>query len=209
LIDSPRDTEMAWVTLPLAWFMQWGLDESFSRRLLRGELIVEPNAGASAADDALLSRWAADYVEKSGESRRIMAIEVEARLRRLAQAVGRRSPSRAGSGLGAGGGQVERLARYVGQHYDDSNLSVGRIAEAVGLHPNYAMNLFKRGCGMSLWEYLTRLRVSHAQRLLLTSDWKVQRVALESGFGSASRFYEAFGRVCRRSPREYRRSVRT
>jgi transcriptional regulator GlxA family with amidase domain len=101
---------------------------------------------------------------------------------------------------------VERIARFLSRHYRDP-LSLEQIGRAVELHPNYAMRVFKQGCGMSIWEYLLRLRVSHAQRLLLTTDWTVLRVAVESGFGSPGRFHETFRRVCGQTPRQYRRGA--
>ena len=73
------------------------------------------------------------------------------------------------------------------------------------MHPNYLMQLFKRNCGMGLWEYVQRLRISHAQRLLLMSDAKILDVAYDSGFASASRFYESFNRLCVQTPKDYRR----
>jgi len=72
------------------------------------------------------------------------------------------------------------------------------------LHPNYAMSLFKKAFGTTLIEYLTHHRVSHAQRLLATTDEKIVEVAFNSGFNSISRFNEAFRRACNCAPREYR-----
>jgi AraC-like DNA-binding protein len=85
---------------------------------------------------------------------------------------------------------------------------VSRIGREVGLHPNYAMSLFRRTFGATLLEYLTQLRISHAQRLLATTDDKVLDVALSSGFGSLSRFNDAFVRRCGLSPSAYRRQLR-
>jgi AraC-like DNA-binding protein len=82
---------------------------------------------------------------------------------------------------------------------------MAEVAQAVGLHPNYAMSLFRRECGVTIWQYLLRLRLSHAQVLLLTSDKSVLSIALESGFGSLPRFYAAFSRESGMSPGEYRR----
>ena len=49
----------------------------------------------------------------------------------------------------------------------DSGIEVSswKIGAAVGLHPNYAMNLFKKVFATTLTEYLTQQRLSHAQRL--------------------------------------------
>jgi len=103
----------------------------------------------------------------------------------------------------ATGAHVEALARFMAEHYREQ-LSIGQIAQAVDLHPNYAMQLFRARCGMNMWEHVMRLRISHAQCLLLATDWKVRRIAVESGFASSSRFYAAFGRVTQCTPIEYR-----
>lgn len=74
----------------------------------------------------------------------------------------------------------------------------------MGLHPNYAMTLFRRHYGMTLSTYLTRLRVCQAQRLLVSTELEISRVAFETGFGSISRFYEAFKEISGQTPRQYR-----
>ena len=89
-------------------------------------------------------------------------------------------------------------------NYKD-DISTTDIGHAVGLHPNYAMTLFRRECGMSIWQYLIRLRLSQAQLMLLTTDKTVLAIALESGFGSLARFYAAFTRECGISPGEFRK----
>jgi len=59
---------------------------------------------------------------------------------------------------------------------------------------------------VSVWEYVTRLRVSHAQRLLITTDTKVVDVALESGFASVAPFSQAFRTYANQQrPLAYRR----
>ena len=66
------------------------------------------------------------------------------------------------------------------------------------------MTLFKRAFGTTVIDYLTRHLISHAQRLLATTGDKVLSIALDSGFGSISRFNAAFKQACGCSPREYR-----
>lgn len=48
------------------------------------------------------------------------------------------------------------------------------------------------------------LRVCQAQNLLISTDLNVSRIAFETGFGSISRFYEAFKEVSGRTPCQYR-----
>jgi AraC family transcriptional regulator, melibiose operon regulatory protein len=208
LTEVEASCECLWVTVPLAWFLDWGLAPAAVERLLRGELLVEPDgsAGAAAAEERLLGRWVDDLASGDADLRRIALLEVESRLRRLVRAVASLPGAAASASARDDLRPVERAAEHIGEHYTENDLSVEAVAGAVGLHPNYLMTLFKRHCGMTLWEYVTRLRVSRAQRRLLTSGDKVLAVALESGFGSASRFYEAFRRYGGGSPRAYRRA---
>jgi AraC-like DNA-binding protein len=204
LTEVAQGTEYYCITLPLAWFLGWGIEGALPQRLLAGDLVQE-DEGHRRRDLDLAGRWVADLKTQRAEPRRIVLLEVEARLRRLALTVpGTTTEAYRATGDAIRGRHMERMAEIVGERYDET-LTVAEIAAAVGLNPNYAMTVFREGCGLSLWEYVTRLRVSHAQRLLLTTDWTVERIALDCGFGSASRFFAAFRRLCGCTPREYRR----
>jgi transcriptional regulator GlxA family with amidase domain len=60
---------------------------------------------------------------------------------------------------------------------------------------------------MTIHDFLLQQRVSNAQRLLSTTDMKIDAVAAESGFGSTARFYASFQKVVDKSPAAYRRAV--
>ncbi len=66
------------------------------------------------------------------------------------------------------------------------------------------VHVFKRTCGMSVCEYVIRLRIAHAQQLLSETELNVLEIAVESGFGSTAQSYEAFRRELGSAPREYR-----
>lgn len=214
LVAVAPGTRYLCMTLPLAWFLGWNIDTVFTGRLLQGDLLQEVAEELAMVDQAVFSRWAVDLGTRRADLRRVVLLEVEARLRRLAlsassakdvqESVSSSRGKREIMGeMSSRGRQMERMADFVARHFRDP-LTVGEIAEAVRLNPQYAMTAFKDGCDMTLWEYLTRLRVSHAQRLLLTTDWTVQHIALECGFGSPGRFFAAFRRFCGCTPREYR-----
>ena len=189
-----------WITLPLAWFLQWRLPNGLPDRLLAGEII---SALPDDADRPTLERWLADAESGDPDRRRVLQLEMEARFHRLALGMPRRRGR--GDARTEGTGQITRITRYIAQHYREP-LSVDAIAAHACLHPTYLMGMFKKLCGVSVWEYLTRLRVSHAQRLLITSDMKVLDVAMESGFSSVAPFYAAFAAHTRGiRPLNYRR----
>jgi AraC-like DNA-binding protein len=194
-------TEIAWVCIPLAQFLRWDLREAAMRRLLRGELVIEPEG--SADDAARLRRWASEYGGGDPYDVRTVALEVEARVRRLLRG-GAARPRLAAQGAST---RVEEIAAWLGEHYRDE-LTLAGIGAAVGLHPNYAMAVFRAGCGMSIWRYVTRLRLAHAQRLLVTTDRTALAIAMESGFGSLNRFYESFRGEFGMPPGEFRKTSR-
>lgn len=206
IIDYGEGTEYFVVTLPLAWFLHCKLPESFVQALLRGRMISIPNSDRARSDPALFADWERDLASENPNTKKAVLLEIEARLLRLAL-VAPTPPAMASKRRGAvndtGLTKVEQMACFIAQHYTEK-LTVRSIANAVRLHPNYAMNLFHQAFGTTLIEYVTQHRISHAQRLLATSDMKVVDIAGASGFGSISRFNEAFRRACGCSPREYR-----
>ncbi|MBA3685836.1 MAG: helix-turn-helix domain-containing protein [Planctomycetes bacterium] len=99
------------------------------------------------------------------------------------------------------------MAGWLATHYRD-DVDISACAAAVGLHPGYAMTAFRRACGTTIRQYLERLRLAHAQRLLVLSDDDVLGIALAAGFGSLARFYVAFRRAHGTTPAAWRRAQR-
>lgn len=207
IIHYTEDCSYLVATIPLPDFLSWRLAEDFVQGLLRGEVFVEATAGSAAVDRLLMERWVEDLDSETPALHETVLLEMRSRLARLALGVS--PPPHANRkhlwSLPDGGmNTVEAMACFIAQHYGDP-LTVQDVADHVGLHPNYAMTLFRKAFGETLVRYLTRFRVSHAQRLLITTDINITDVALASGFNSISRFNEAFHQLSKVSPREYRK----
>lgn len=198
VISLEPGTRFTWLNVPLTVLLRWNLDAAFMGRLFSGEVIIDPAGQPWDAD--LTRRWLRDLSSYESDLMRTVEIEVEARIRRMSVSANVRvdEEEHAGSQL------VATMTSFLVTHYREP-ISAADVAEAVGLNRHYAMRLFKKGSGMSIWQYLLRLRVSHAQQLLLTTDAPVVTVGLESGFASPSRFYDIFTRECKLSPAEYRK----
>ena len=198
-------------TLPLSWFIQCRLPEKLVRALLQGELVTEKKPDRARADLGLLAVWEEDLGEGGKELEKAVLLELEARLLRLASSsISTTNPARARHRHAASPSElskVEQMAGLIAQRYMQP-LTVEDVGRHVGLHPNYAMGLFKRGIGTTIVDYITQHRVSHAQRLLATTSIKIVEVALNSGFASMSRFNAAFRQECGCAPREYRQQHR-
>jgi len=209
ILDFEGLCEYFVLTIPLAWFLQWHLPNHLTRAILHGGTIVEPDDGRLEADRSLFETWSEDVRDGSKERRHVSLLEIEARLRRLALSVAEHLPQPASRKPTAVFDEqhlskAEEMAGYIAQRYTDS-LTAETIGQYVGLHPNYAMALFQQTFGTTLIQYVTEHRLSHAQRLLVTTQDSILNIAFASGFGSLSRFNEAFRRSFGRTPREYRR----
>ncbi len=210
IVDYRDTAEYFVATLPLAWFLQRRFPERFVQSLLHGRVITDASSRRASSDKMLFADWEQDLGTKDAARTSATLLEIEARLLRLSLSAAGAEPERQVLGrrrgtVGEGGSsKVEQMAGLIARRYSEP-LTVDLIAGAVKLHPNYAMNLFRRVFGTTLIDYVTQHRVSHAQRLLATTDMKVVDVAVDAGFGSLSRFNEAFRASCGRTPREYRR----
>jgi AraC family transcriptional regulator, melibiose operon regulatory protein len=101
---------------------------------------------------------------------------------------------------------IEKMSRFVGERATE-DISVDDVAKAAGLHPNYATTIFKRSVGLSINQAIIRHRLDMAQSMLIATDLSVADIAFECGFGSLSRFYEAFKQRFRSSPKLFRLGI--
>jgi AraC-like DNA-binding protein len=68
------------------------------------------------------------------------------------------------------------------------------------------MSIFRQSTGMTLNEYVSLLRLSYAQAMLINDDGaNVLSIAMDSGFGSLSAFNKSFRKITGRSPSDFRR----
>ncbi len=203
LIYVAPETRFYWVTIPLNWFLRWQHPHTLTDAVLNGAWLFDRASDDDLLDIALLRRWQADFASGQSDQQAVMLMELEARLARLAlslEAVTVRTTHHAtNSHAGA-------MARWIAEHYQDT-IAVEDIADAVGLHPNYAMRIFRQAFGRSIGDVLTQHRLAQAQRLLVTTDASVLDIALAVGFGSLSRFYAVFKARCGQSPTAYRQKM--
>lgn len=95
------------------------------------------------------------------------------------------------------------------QLYLDNELTLGVLAEHLGLSSNHLSQVINSQFNLSFYELLNYYRVQRAKELLnsLAQDDSLNSldVAFEAGFGSASAFYRAFQRHTNLTPTAYRK----
>lgn len=207
LVAMEPETECSWTTVPISALLAWRLPQHLVAALLRGDLLLEPESDRAALDEAQQREWASLCAMDEHESSRIVWLEVEARIRRFALLFGSTRPVSYTSPPTTEAAQLaERVAELIAARFAE-RLTIANIAMMVDARPQQLMRAFKKCCGMSVGDYLTGVRVSQAQRLLIETDFKILDVALRSGFGSTSRFYEAFMTAVGQTPTAYREEL--
>lgn len=104
--------------------------------------------------------------------------------------------------------KIAEILTYLELHYTDPvNLTI--LSEKFFISEYYLCRLFKEYTGRTILVFLTELRIQHARKLLLDTNFPVSQIAKQSGFGSVSAFTAAFRRSMNCSPRDYRHQTRT
>ena len=107
--------------------------------------------------------------------------------------------------------QKSREAVSLAMEYMEANFRetcpLEDVAEHVHLSPVYFHGLFRRAVGKSPYEYVTRLRIEEAKRLLLTAGLSMAEISDACGFSSQSYFNHVFKGRIGITPRDYRRQM--
>lgn len=98
---------------------------------------------------------------------------------------------------------VQRVRELVEARFLE-RLSLEELAREVGVHPVHLSRTFRERFDCTLTDYVRRLRIAHAARLLLTTEAPISRVALECGFADQGHFTRRFREETGVTPSRYR-----
>lgn len=82
--------------------------------------------------------------------------------------------------------------------------SLTEIATVAGVHPVHLSREFRKHYDCTIGEYLRKLRVEHASRLLANTDTTLSEIALTCGFADQSHFSATFKRTMGITPARFR-----
>ncbi|HYX70405.1 MAG TPA: AraC family transcriptional regulator [Terriglobales bacterium] len=82
--------------------------------------------------------------------------------------------------------------------------TLAEIARSAEVHPAYLARSFRRHLGVTVGEYVRRLRVEFACRRLAADDAPLNGIAAEAGFADQSHFTRTFRRATGLTPARYR-----
>lgn len=102
--------------------------------------------------------------------------------------------------------RISRITAHFNANFPDAALSVERILKSEGHCIDYIRRLFKKTHGCTPVEYVTRLRIDRAKKLLegnCLRHYSISEIAGLSGFEDVSYFSRVFRKQMGLSPTEY------
>lgn len=97
-----------------------------------------------------------------------------------------------------------QVEKHIENHYSNCSLTVQEIASDLGFTNTYLCTAYKKGCGKTINQRLTEIRISHAKELLLETDQKLYEVARAVGYADGKYFVKLFTQKTGLTPRQYR-----
>lgn len=108
--------------------------------------------------------------------------------------------------LSNGGGTLNKVLRYIDDHYMDVSLS--QVGTQFGYNTNYLGNKIKQETGLSFGDLLNRKRLLTAESLLLDTDLPTGEIAGKLGYHNASSLFRLFSRELQTTPSKFRQDHR-
>ena len=102
---------------------------------------------------------------------------------------------------------VARARRWLRENSLRS-ITTADLVSALDVQPRTLARHFHRSLGMSPHEFIQTLRIEASKRLLLRTDFTVERIAARVGYSNTNHFRAVFRRLVGELPGEYRASQR-
>lgn len=101
---------------------------------------------------------------------------------------------------------MQNLLKYIEIHYHEK-ISLDSIAKDLGFSKFYLSRIFSNKIGYQFNDYINRLRINKAQKLLSETELPVTVIALECGFESQRNFNRIFKELTALTPTKFRTGI--
>lgn len=101
---------------------------------------------------------------------------------------------------------VTRVMDYIRDNYS-IRLSTEDIASKMFFNKNYLSKLFKAHTGLSIREFIRKIRLEQATKLLCETDKTIAEISRDCGFSDVKNFYTAFEAFAGCTPKYYRDKI--
>ncbi len=97
---------------------------------------------------------------------------------------------------------------YILLNFQDKDLSVSSISEAVNITRGHLYKIFKEKLNLSPIQFITKCRIEESLQLLRSTDLPINIIASETGFKDPYYFSNVFKKAVGTSPLNYRNKIK-
>ncbi len=102
-------------------------------------------------------------------------------------------------------GDIAESVQYIHEHFTETDITIGKIAEASNLSESHFRKLFGASFGVSPLKYLNELRVAYAKELVESGYYKIYEIANMSGFADVKYFSTVLKKATGSPPSGYKK----
>ena len=99
---------------------------------------------------------------------------------------------------------IQKAVMYINAHFGE-NPKMGMVAELCHLNQNYFCRLFKSCVGMSYKEYLKKVKLDYARKLIKNTALSFTEIAEKCGYETQSHFNREFKEYFKQTPSDMRK----
>lgn len=168
---------------------------------LKSVLLDPATPWQKSAIECVEAAWNASVKEEPGYE-----LEARSALSRLAFLLVSRCPSSSAPPAKSALRKSERIKvmlQFVQDHFQE-DLTAARIAQSASISESECLRCFRDMVGISPIQYVRQFRLSHAAKLLKTTDLKIAEIGSLCGFQETSYFAKSFREAKGCTPKEYR-----
>lgn len=208
--SAQNNTQLCNLYYPLESFLLWDKSTQVQSLLMEGNILTL-DAPASFIS-MLIDVWQKDVSQRNQQALEAISLEIRALLNRYPYEILLSAQKIYTLANKESTHQKQKLfvktLRYILQNLQEP-LTSQSISAYLGYHPNHIQRNFQAILGISLHQFIIHTRLKYACSLLSETNRPILDIAIESGFGSISQFYNSFQKIYNQTPKEYRQSQKT
>ena len=99
---------------------------------------------------------------------------------------------------------IEKIKNYIENNYFN-DITLDKVADEMYMNPAAFSRFFKNNMGEKFIDYLNRIRIEKAKRMIIMSEDNINELYEKCGYPSKAHFFKNFKYYTGMTPMEYRK----
>ena len=100
--------------------------------------------------------------------------------------------------------RINKIHEFLMKNYQD-NVDLEEVAEVAHMAPASVCRFFKSSTGLTVFEYLNKIKIDYSCKLLLNTDLSIVDISYDCGFNNLSHFNKQFRKFLGQTPSQFRK----